>query len=454
MGTTPDMIDSSLKRNPDPAKVEPMASWMRAPAESMSQIMGLRLVGTVWRVGMHYASAVRPIEPVISVEAEAMREAGGPPMRPKPVTTPSAGVSLPFIAGETLAGVASSPISWKEPGSKSRSIRSRTVSLPSACCRAMASAPPIARARWRRARSASTSSFIPMAGARSFRSSYCSPRLRLWLALPSSCSPRRRLRLALPSSCSPRRRLRLALPFDDGDAIGVDPGVGRRAADDGEHRGHLAPVMRGVIHHVLEQRPQGYAELGALGVLVLDGPNEVRVLQALDEGPLLRLEGIPPVAQLGHRREVLVAEETRGRLALPAGQPYGVRRVEMGEHGLEGGKAPMLAQVAPGRLRPQRIGDVEETAVRPSVIVVVLADQRGAHAGLLVDDGDGVAFLHRLALGHLDLAHHASARGLDRDLHLHRLQHDDGIAGGQTVARLAGDLEHDPGDVGLDLLRH
>src|SRR5262245_46434128 len=190
-----------------------------------------------------------------------MREAGRPPMCPKPVTTPSAGVSLPFIAGETLAWVARSPISWKEPGSKSRSIRSRTVSLPSACCRAMASAPPIARARWRRARSASTSSFIPMAGAWLFRSSYCSP----------------------------RRRLRLALPLDDGDAVRVDPGVRRRAADDREHRGYFAPVMRGVVHHVLEQRPQGHAELRALGVLVVDGPGEVGVLQRLDEGPLLRL---------------------------------------------------------------------------------------------------------------------------------------------------------------------
>ena len=44
-GTTPDMMDSSRKSRPEPAKLfEPIASWIRAPAESMSQIIGMRLV--------------------------------------------------------------------------------------------------------------------------------------------------------------------------------------------------------------------------------------------------------------------------------------------------------------------------------------------------------------------------------------------------------------------------
>ena len=43
-GTTPDMIDSSRKSRPEPAKLrDPIASWIRAPAESMSQIIGMRL---------------------------------------------------------------------------------------------------------------------------------------------------------------------------------------------------------------------------------------------------------------------------------------------------------------------------------------------------------------------------------------------------------------------------
>ena len=69
MGTTPDMIDSSRKRNPDWAKVEPIASWIRAPAESISQIMGMRLVRAISRARLHLTSAVRPMEPAITVKS-------------------------------------------------------------------------------------------------------------------------------------------------------------------------------------------------------------------------------------------------------------------------------------------------------------------------------------------------------------------------------------------------
>jgi len=69
MGTTPDMMDSSRKRNPEPAKVEPMASWMRAPAESISQIIGMRLVSAISRARLHLTSAVRPIDPAITVKS-------------------------------------------------------------------------------------------------------------------------------------------------------------------------------------------------------------------------------------------------------------------------------------------------------------------------------------------------------------------------------------------------
>ena len=69
IGTTPDMIDCSRKRKPDWAKVEPMASWMRAPAESMSQIIGIRLVSAISRARLHLTSAVRPIEPAMTVKS-------------------------------------------------------------------------------------------------------------------------------------------------------------------------------------------------------------------------------------------------------------------------------------------------------------------------------------------------------------------------------------------------
>ena len=43
-GTTPDIITSSRNRCPEPANSEPAASWIRAPAESSSQISGIRLL--------------------------------------------------------------------------------------------------------------------------------------------------------------------------------------------------------------------------------------------------------------------------------------------------------------------------------------------------------------------------------------------------------------------------
>ncbi len=42
-GTTPLITTSSRNRCPEPANSEPAASWMRAPAESSSQIIGMRL---------------------------------------------------------------------------------------------------------------------------------------------------------------------------------------------------------------------------------------------------------------------------------------------------------------------------------------------------------------------------------------------------------------------------
>ena len=48
----------------------------------------------------------------------------------------------------------------------------------------------------------------------------------------------------------------------------------------------------------------------------------------------------------------------------------------------------------------QRDRHVEEAPVGPVVIVVEIADQRdGSCASSLLEDGDGVALLHRLSLG-------------------------------------------------------
>src|SRR6266568_536838 len=73
---------------------------------------------------------------------------------------------------------------------------------------------------------------------------------------------------------------------------------------------------------------------------------------------------------------------------------------------------------------------------------------------LLVEDGDGVAFLYGLPLGDLDFFHLPGPRRLDWDLHLHGLQHDHGIARGHRVADLARDLEDHARDVRLDVFSH
>src|SRR5262245_2086581 len=261
-----------------------------------------------------------------------MREAGRPSSLPKPVTTPSAGVSLPFMAGEMLAWLARRPISWKLPGSKSRSTRSRTVSLPSACCLAMASAPPMASARPRRASSSSVSSFIPM-----------------------------------------------GLSLDHDGPIGRDAGVRRRAARNGEHGRDLAPVMRAVIDHVLEERREGDLGLYPLVVRVGDRAREIARGETLHEGPLLTFQDIPRRPEVTHAGEVGVARHAGGRSPRPAGEPDPIRAVEMGEHALDGGEAPVLAHVARGDAVTEIDGDAEQPPVRPAVIVEELPHQLDAH---------------------------------------------------------------------------
>src|SRR5499433_3103716 len=261
-----------------------------------------------------------------------MREAGRPAILPKPVITPSAGVSLPFMAGAMLAWLASNPISWKLPGSKSRSTRARTVSLPSACCLAMASTPPMASARRRRASRSSASSFIPM-----------------------------------------------GLPLDHGGPIGRDARVRRRAARDGEHRRDRAPMVRAVIHHMLEEGGEGNLGVDALVVREGDGTREIARGEALHEGPLLAFQGIPLRAELAHAGEVGVARHAGGRSAGPAGEPDLIRPVEMGEHAFDGGEAPVLPHVTQGDFVAEIDGDAEQPPVRPAVIVVELPDQLDTH---------------------------------------------------------------------------
>ena len=68
-GITPLMTTSSRKRWPDPANSEPAASWMRAPAESSSQMNGMRFESASSRRRVTFSSPVIPIEPAITVKS-------------------------------------------------------------------------------------------------------------------------------------------------------------------------------------------------------------------------------------------------------------------------------------------------------------------------------------------------------------------------------------------------
>ena len=68
-GITPLATTSSRNRWPEPANSEPAASWMRAPAESSSQIIGMRLPRARSRRRATFSSPVMPIEPAITVKS-------------------------------------------------------------------------------------------------------------------------------------------------------------------------------------------------------------------------------------------------------------------------------------------------------------------------------------------------------------------------------------------------
>ena len=68
-GITPLITTSSRKRWPEPANSEPAASWMRAPAESSSQIIGMRLPSASSRRRATFSSPVMPIEPAMTVKS-------------------------------------------------------------------------------------------------------------------------------------------------------------------------------------------------------------------------------------------------------------------------------------------------------------------------------------------------------------------------------------------------
>src|SRR3954463_16615939 len=69
----------------------------------------------------------------------------------------------------------------------------------------------------------------------------------------------------------------------------------------------------------------------------------------------------------------------------------------------------------------------------------------------LLEDDEDVALLHRLALLDADLLHRAGILGLDRHLHLHRLEDDHGVTLVDLVAGLDLYLPNGSGDVSGDV---
>ena len=68
-GITPDITTSSWKRWPEPANSDPAASWIRAPAESSSQMNGIRFCRAISRRRVTFSSPVIPIAPAITVKS-------------------------------------------------------------------------------------------------------------------------------------------------------------------------------------------------------------------------------------------------------------------------------------------------------------------------------------------------------------------------------------------------
>ena len=81
-GMTPLAITSSRKRWPEPAKSEPTASWIRAPALSSSHTNGMRLVSASSRRRVTLISPVVPIEPAMTVKSYAQTATSRPSTLP------------------------------------------------------------------------------------------------------------------------------------------------------------------------------------------------------------------------------------------------------------------------------------------------------------------------------------------------------------------------------------
>src|SRR5262245_20929267 len=117
---------------------------MRAPPESQSPIIGTPILTDMSMTLQILAACVSDRLPPNTVKSCANRKTGRLSMRPLPVTTPSPRTWLPgaSMPKSRQRCVTKRSISTNVPGSTSRSMRSRAVSLPFWCCASMRPWPP------------------------------------------------------------------------------------------------------------------------------------------------------------------------------------------------------------------------------------------------------------------------------------------------------------------------
>jgi hypothetical protein len=153
-GITPEARTLRRKMSAYPAS-EATPSWMRAPPESFRPTMGAPIFIARSMILQIFAAFVSDSEPPNTVKSCAKANTCRPSTRPCPVTTPSPGTCCSSIPKSRQRCVTSLSTSSKVPGSNSKSMRSRAVSLPLSCWRRSRSSPPPSSAR--RSRPASVS---------------------------------------------------------------------------------------------------------------------------------------------------------------------------------------------------------------------------------------------------------------------------------------------------------
>ena len=106
-----------------------MPSWTRAPPESLMKTNGEPVFRDCSMISAILIEWTSPAEPPATVKSWLARCTSRPSTAAHPVTTPSAGKSLPAMPNSVARCWANSPDSSKLPGSTSASTRSRARQL-------------------------------------------------------------------------------------------------------------------------------------------------------------------------------------------------------------------------------------------------------------------------------------------------------------------------------------